>query len=288
MKLENRLPPEGINVSKAHPLKEFVRLLAGVALFVAAAVGILAVLAEQLAPLVPFRMEEKLLDIAGVEMTRQELSEQEREIQDYIQALGARLAAQMDLPEGVDISIHYSAGSTVNAFATLGGHVVIYRGLLEKLPHENSLAMVLAHEIAHVKARHPIVSAGRSITVALALLAVTGMTESNTAAKLVSRIGFTTTLSFGRDQERDADNEALNALEKHYGHAMGADALFTVLQKSSGGLNPPAVLSTHPAPAERIDRIREIIAAGAPVDAQLTPLPGFMQNLPQGATGATP
>ena len=64
--------------------------------------------------------------------------------------------------------MHYDASDTVNAFATLGGHVVIYRGLLEKLPNENVVAMVVAHEIAHIKHRDPVAALGRGVAITLA------------------------------------------------------------------------------------------------------------------------
>ena len=65
--------------------------------------------------------------------------------------------------------MHYDDDADVNAFATLGGHIVVYPGLLEAVPDENALAMVLAHEIAHVRHRHPIVGLSRSAADATAL-----------------------------------------------------------------------------------------------------------------------
>ena len=51
--------------------------------------------------------------------------------------------------------MHYDPGGTFNAYATAGGQLVFYRGLLEAMPHENALATVVAHEIAHVAHRDP-------------------------------------------------------------------------------------------------------------------------------------
>lgn len=65
-----------------------------------------------------------------------------------LRALAAKLAAVMSLPPGMDVTVHYADEKAVNAMATLGGNVVFYRGLLERLDSEDAVATVLAHEIA--------------------------------------------------------------------------------------------------------------------------------------------
>jgi predicted Zn-dependent protease len=44
----------------------------------------------------------------------------------------------------------------INAFATPGGYVYIYTGLLDRIKNEAELAAVTAHEISHVVARHSV------------------------------------------------------------------------------------------------------------------------------------
>ena len=60
---------------------------------------------------------------------------------------------------------------TVNAFATPGGYLYVYRGLLEMAQNEAELAGVMAHETGHVVARH----AARSLVAAYGLDAVVSM-----------------------------------------------------------------------------------------------------------------
>lgn len=257
MSYENRQVPEGINVSHEHPLKEFFALLAGLIAIIASVVFVLAMLAHHLAPLIPFSMEQKLL--GSVEIAWQdekEIGRGDEKVQQYLQTLGAELAAEMDLPDDMQLNIRYSKDKTVNAYATLGGNIVMYRGMLRQLPHENAVAMVLAHEIAHVKLRHPIVAAGRGITIALALASITGLSDNSMVAGLINQIGVTSTLGFSRRQESKADEQALLALQKHYGHVGGAEVLFAVLEDQST-VKSPAFLSTHPGSAQRIERIRD-------------------------------
>jgi hypothetical protein len=54
VRLENRLPAEGINASHEHPLKEFVWLVGGIGLVVAAFVAAVAAAAQWIAPRIPF------------------------------------------------------------------------------------------------------------------------------------------------------------------------------------------------------------------------------------------
>ena len=273
---ENRQVPEGINVSHEHPLKEFFALLAGLIVIIMAVIFVLAVLAQYLAPLIPFSTEQKLLSTMETAWQENEpASKHDKKVQQYLQKLGASLAAEMDLPDDMQLNIRYSKDKTVNAYATLGGNIMMYRGMLRELPHENAVAMVLAHEIAHVKLRHPIVAAGRGITVALALASITGLSDNGMIAGLINQIGLTSTLGFSRRQESNADEEALLALQKHYGHVNGAEVLFEVLGDHSSIISP-AFLSTHPGSTQRIARIKDFAQQHAS-GGDVTALPNFLK-----------
>ena len=276
MSYENRQVPEGINVSHDHPLKEFFALLAGLIIIIVSVVLVLAMLANYLAPLIPFSMEQRLLgQMDTTWQNEKKVSKLDKLREQYLQKLGAELAAAMDVPDDIQLNIHYSNGKTINAYATLGGNIVLYRGMLRKLPHENAVAMVLAHEIAHVKLRHPIVAAGRGITVMLALASMTGLGDNGMIAGLINQIGITSTLGFSRRQESNADAEALLALQKHYGHVAGAEVLFEVLEEQAT-MKSPDFLNTHPGSAQRIQRIKEF-SREHPSDGKVTALPRYLR-----------
>ncbi len=276
MRYENRQVPEGINVSHEHPLKEFFALLAGLIIIIVSVVLLLATLANYLAPQIPFSMEQKLLSqMDATWQKEQEASQVDQQREEFLQTLGAELATAMDVPDDIQLNIHYSTGNTVNAYATLGGNIVLYRGMLRKLPHENAVAMVLAHEIAHVKLRHPIVAAGRGITVMLALASMTGLGDNGMIAGLINQIGVTSTLGFSRRQESNADAEALLALQNYYGHVAGADALFEVLEDQTT-VTSPDFLNTHPGSRRRIQRI-EKFAREHTGDGEVKALPAYLR-----------
>ncbi|MFK7732497.1 MAG: M48 family metallopeptidase [Pseudomonadales bacterium] len=258
MNYENREIPEGINVSQEHPLKEFSALLLSLVLLVVTLVVVLSLIASYVAPLVPFHLEQKIVQQTDMNWLQGEpLSEEQQVIEQYLKTLGKELAAEMELPKDMQLTIHYNNSDVVNAFATLGGHIVIHQGLLAEMPHENALAMVMAHEIAHIKNRHPIVASGRGLTVALALAAIGGFTDSSATDWLINILGTGSISSFTRGQESESDADALNALSAYYGHVNGAADLFEVLGNRSEATKLLEFFGTHPADEDRIAAIEK-------------------------------
>ena len=281
MSYENPKIPEGINVSKEHPLKEFAYLFVAAFGIVIILVVVLSLSAEYLAPYVPFESEVAMSKSLQDELEKlQTVGPQQAKIQTYLQALADQLADSQNLPKNMHVTIHYVDDDLVNAFATLGGHILIYRGLLAKLPHENALSMVMAHEIAHIKHRDPLISVGRGVTLMLVLSAITGFGDSGFIGDLLGQAGLITTFSFGREQETSADLEAMDTLQQYYQHLDGAAALFEMLIKEEGGFSAPAFLRTHPLTRDRIERIGQRAAAiQRSNDVKLVQLPQIIKNL---------
>lgn len=284
MKYSNPQIPEGINVSDRHPLKELAILLGGAVLLIVVLSWILAEFGGRLARLVPFEQELSMAPEALLS------SDAPPPLQDYLDGLAKRITAQLDMPPEMAVKLHLSGGDTVNAFATLGGNVLLFRGLLEKLPNENALVMLLAHEIAHVQHRDPIAGVGQAAAVQTLLSLLIG----NSDLSIFGSAGLHTQLRFSRDMERDADTAALRTVYGMYGHLAGANDLFSAIQeerKRTGNGEPPAFFNSHPLDQERLDAIAATARAnGWPVDGEITPLPAqFAEWLRQAAhTGSTP
>lgn len=282
MNLENRLPDETVNYSEEHPLKEFAWLLAGVTALVVAAVAVAGYFAAELAARLPYAVERELV-ASYVEppgkMDDPELDAAAREMR----ALGNRVVAAMDLEPGMEIHFRLADSTMVNAFATLGGQVFIHRGLIARMPDENTLALVMAHEVAHAKLRHPVRAAGRGVAVALVLAAV-GLSGSGSAGDLANLAGGVTMLSFSRSQESAADREALAAVQKLYGHAGGPKELFALLgSEGRPDTARVALLQTHPLSADRIAELDAFARSrGWAAEGQRTPLPQGLSKLREG------
>lgn len=214
---------------------------------------LLAYSIDWLAGFVPYEYEKTIAQPFDSKMDQRNL------VDDYLQQLADDIVKHMDMPEAMDITVHYVNQDVVNAMATLGGHVFIYRGLLEKLPHENALVMLLGHEIGHIKLRHPIKGLGKGVVISLVLAGLLGQ-SSDAAAKLLTDTSMLTMLSFSREQEEHADVEGLHATHNYYQHIKGTDDLFKVLlnEHDEKGTYVPQIMSSHPDTNHRILLINQI------------------------------
>ncbi len=258
---ENHEIPEGINVTPEHPLKEFAQLVIGLTvLLVALAWGLSrlgAYAARHLSIEQEAALAQTLLPVLQQETNTGSAANEKRE---QLQALATRLARHMALPAALPISVHYSPDTVVNAMATLGGHIVVYQGLLDATKDsEIALAMVMAHELAHIQYRHPATALGRGFAVMLLLSSVAGLGD-NVMQGWANNIGTLTVLRYSREQEMDADALALETVYREYGTVNGAEIFFTHVAATDKWLTPPAMLSTHPATEERIQNIRSFAA----------------------------
>ncbi len=77
---------------------------------------------------------------------------EQKEANAYVRSLAERIALSSDLRVPVKVTILRS--QEINAFAMPGGFLFINTGLLQKAESETELAGVIAHELAHVSARH--------------------------------------------------------------------------------------------------------------------------------------
>ena len=276
MEYSNPKIPEGINTTDEHPLKEFFILSVGVLGLIFIFVIFVSLAAEKLAVYVPFETEQSLIPDMWAQIDPATESETDKETREYMQSLSDRLAVHMQLPDEMEITLHYVEEDTVNAFATIGGHIFIYQGLLYELHSENALAMVIAHEMAHVYHRHPIIAMGRGVVIGLILSAITGASGDQFIGQVVNETGLIAMLTFNRDQEREADITALNAVNGLYHHVAGTNDLFKALMQAHDPdeVEPPVFLSTHPVTQDRIDDLIEYAKAkGWDTDTELTPIP---------------
>jgi predicted Zn-dependent protease len=270
-KYTNPKVPEGISSGHEHPLVDVAKSSAVVVALLTVLVAGSFFAARLAAPYLPFAWEKALAERAAARALDRETGD--AAVQAYLQELADRLTAAMDLPEGMTITVHFLEGDTVNAFATLGGHIFIFDGLWQRLDSENTAAMLLGHEIAHVENRDPIRSVSGALLASLAAGALLG--DAGIIGNLAGTGSLLTALHFSREQEAQADGDAAAALVALYGHMAGATDLFTTLQSATADrTRPPAFLASHPNLDERIgDLERQAASAGWMVDGKKTPLP---------------
>jgi predicted Zn-dependent protease len=183
-------------------------------------------------------------------------------VTEYVNRIGQNLARNSDA--SFPFTFKVIEDDSVNAFALPGGFVFVNTGLLRVADEEDEFAAAVAHEIAHVAARHmtrrktqgDIAKLGTiPLSVMLGGWAGFGARQAASAAIPV------TFLSFSRADEAEADY-----LGVQYLWAAGYDpaAAVTILEKLEAlhHAQPNALaklMSTHPMDAERITKTQQEI-----------------------------
>ncbi len=187
-------------------------------------------------------------------------------ITEYVNRIGQNLVRNSDAE--VPFTIKVIDSTEINAFALPGGYLYINTGLILAADEEAELAGVLAHEIAHVTARHGTESQAKSQIISLAsipLIFLGGV--PGLAARQVAEFAIPMTfLKFSRGAEEEADY-----LGTQYMYRAGYDpaAMITMFeklqaqQKSSPG-KVSGLFSSHPATASRIEKTKETIVTVLP------------------------
>ncbi|MBC8201068.1 MAG: M48 family metallopeptidase [Planctomycetes bacterium] len=144
----------------------------------------------------------------------------------------------------------------VNAWALPGGKCAVYTGLLPIAKNEDGLAIVMAHEVAHVIARHGAERASHGLinAVTVAGMAMSDMNKRDRVIVLGAfGIGFA--LPFSRTQESEADQLGLYIAADAGYDPREAIPLWRRMGKENKGA-PPEFLSTHPSSKTRIQQLR--------------------------------
>lgn len=151
---------------------------------------------------------------------------------------------------------------TVNAFATPGGFLYVYTGLILAADNEAELAGVMAHEAGHVVGRH----SARQMVNAYGLQAVTAMALGKDAGQLAQvaagLAGNGVLLAHGRSEETEADEYGARYASAAGYNPQGLVSFFQKLAKEEGKTNQALKwLSTHPSSADRVRHLNQYIAA---------------------------
>ena len=175
---------------------------------------------------------------------------------DYVNELGNKVAKYMGRND-FDYEFYVVDDEALNAFALPGGKVFVNTGAILKTNSEAELAGLLAHEVSHAVLSHgfkqvitsniynnlgDIVNAALNNTVPL----------GNIIANLIN-------LDYSRDQERQADLVGTRVLATSGYAADGLHNLMITLAEEKGSGGGLSFFSTHPATAERVAYIEELI-----------------------------
>lgn len=137
-----------------------------------------------------------------------------------------------------------------NAFALLGGQIIITDELIALAENDNEIVAVLVHELGHIQQRHALRQTLQGTISGLLIVSITGDASSLAASLPTLAI----TMHYSRDLETEADNYALHALQTS---CIPTQAFATMLMKieksmSEKSISVPEIISSHPDTKARI------------------------------------
>lgn len=162
-----------------------------------------------------------------------------------------RLASHLERPPRVRVSAVNS--KIKNALALPGGHILIFRGLLEFAENGDEIAGVLAHEIAHVARRHPLAVAIERANTFLLFGLLIGDVAGGTVIAGLGQVLLGA--AYSRAAEREADAIAIEILNKA---GIRGGPLADLLLRAEEGPEVPALISSHPGARDRAAAIRRL------------------------------
>lgn len=180
-----------------------------------------------------------------------------------------------------DWKINVIDDDVLNAFATPGGQIYVYTGLIFFLDKEDDLAGVIGHEIAHADQRHSTKQLQRQYGISFLLGVLTGG-QSESIQQIIGSIVGVGALEFSRDAEAEADDYSVEYLSDTDYACNGAAAFFEKLEANETTRNPE-FLSTHPDPGNRVNDINskaaEIGCSTAIDDGSISRYQAFRNSL---------
>jgi predicted Zn-dependent protease len=193
-------------------------------------------------------------------------------ITEYVNRVGQNLVRNSDAK--VPFTIKVIDSDAVNAFALPGGFFYVNNGLILRADSEAELAGVMAHEIAHVAARHSTKRETKGqltqlATIPLILLGPGGWAGYGIYQGLNFAVPLTF-LKFSRGDENEADYLGVQYAYKT-GYDPNAFVSFFEKVQAEEKRRPgtvPTVFSTHPPTADRVERVEKEIATILPARNQ--------------------
>lgn len=211
--------------------------------------------------------EEIALGLQSAPMMIRQMGGQSRDqkAQALVDRVGAKLVQSTLARETpYRFEFHLLADSkTINAFALPGGQIFITEALFRLFKSEDQLAGVLGHEIGHVVGRHSNEQMATSrlwsgLAQGAGVLLSDG--QSNAGSQIAGMVANMRVMKYGRDDELESDALGVKFIIDAGYDPEAMIGVMDILAQASSGNDQPEFMSTHPAPANRAERIRELIA----------------------------
>ncbi|MES2783024.1 MAG: M48 family metallopeptidase [Pseudomonadota bacterium] len=228
----------------------------------AAAVAVVLLSPQWLAPLIPSSVDDRLGDALVGDFGGRFCHTPAGDA-----ALKKLVNSLDDNPD--DLQVEVAKIDMLNAIALPGGNVILFDGLIKQAKTPDEVAGVLAHEIGHVREKHVMQALLRQMGLAVVL----GGIDGNSGA-LVNNV---LAMSYSRNSEAEADAHSMKVLGNANISPVGTASFFDRLSQldgSAGTLKENAgitgYLSSHPLSASRKAAFEKSIVKGKNYQPALT------------------
>jgi predicted Zn-dependent protease len=197
----------------------------------------------------------------------------------YVNIVGNAVALSSDRPE-IFAGWHFQVlnSDEVNALAAPGGMIFITKGLLKRCPDEETLGMILAHEIGHVAAKHGLQSIQKAkLAEAFTTIGAEAVKTYGSAQLAQVTAAFEGVLSdivekliergYDRQFEYNADILAVTFGARTGYDPTGISRFLQTMVGDKSAASGKGWFKTHPTPEQRIERVKTEIAGLKPIPA---------------------
>ncbi len=228
----------------------------------AAAVAVVLLSPQWLAPLIPSSVDEKLGDALVGDFGGRFCSTPAGDA--ALKKLVASLDANPD-----DLQVEVAKIDMINAVALPGGNVILFDGLVKQARSPDEVAGVLAHEIGHVREKHVMQALLRQMGLAVVL----GGIDGNSGALVNNMLS----MSYSRESEAEADASSMKALGGANISPIGTASFFDRLSEMDGSAGSSTsdngiagYMSSHPLSRSRKEAFEKSIVKGKNYKPALT------------------
>ena len=165
--------------------------------------------------------------------------------------------------------VNVISSDELNAFCMPGGKIMFYSGLIDKLHlSDDEIAIVMGHEISHALREHSREQISQAYAAQTAIDIGTALLGLGGGASNLANFGYQNFVAtqFSRTDESEADRMGLElAARAGYDPHAGVTLWEKMIQASQGTSRPPEFLSTHPAEADRVQQIEDLLPTVMPL-----------------------
>lgn len=182
---------------------------------------------------------------------------------EWLTNVSERISQQVfwDMPLAEWEFVVFDVPGQINAFAMPGGKVGVFSGLFDMVQTEDELASVIAHEIAHVTARHT----HERMSQAGILKAGSGISSLGTAIAMGGMVNIAPSMSgqmaaWDRAKESEADHIGMMYMARAgYDPRAAISVMEKMVDMDVGGPASQPWNSTHPSSRERLDALHSYL-----------------------------